>query len=318
MRVLSVLLLLLSIFACIHCQDDEGESGSEDNPYPEGEGGDEGEADEDATDAPEEGEDAVSTGKEGEGLEHYEDTGAGEALTQDHLRKLHGKLDKDKDGKVALHEVLHYAEGARKKIVAKEIAGIFDEIDSTKDGHLSLEEHLSETAEFLEGTDEEKALQKAHDMAKFKAADMNGDDLLDKHELVSLMHPDTHPEVLDVHTKEEMRKKDTDKDGKLSKSEWEAGDPAHPDGHDLAKDVDHFENLDEDKDGSISLTELQHWESGKFHTVDAMTKLIKLADKDNDGQLTKEELAQVAEHIVDHDSHHHLSDWVFHADDDEL
>jgi len=297
-----VSLLLCSLLTAIHCG---GELGTEENPLPEDE--EDTEENEEDTESEDEGNDPMNV---------FHDDGEGDVLTETHLRKLHSKLDHDKDGKVAMHEVLKFAHATRKAVAKKEIDSIFDEIESTKDGHLSLEEHLAESAEFHTGmTDEEKELAKKAETAKFRAADMDGDDKLDKDELVHMMHPETHPEVLELHTQEEMRKRDADKDGRLSKKEWEAdatpGEHQDPDTHDPSAD---FHNLDENKDGFISIDELRHWESGKFHLEDAMNKLWDHADKDGDKHLHIDEFAQVADSLEGHDAHPHILDWVFHED----
>jgi len=278
--------------------------GSEANPHPEHyEHEEEGEAD-----------DAHDADQEFDPLSHYEDTDSG-TLTEDHMRQLHAKLDKNSDGKVHVDEILHYAQKTRKNVVKKEIAGMFDEIESTQDGHLSLEEHMSEMTEFHKGGEDEIEKQRAAEMAKFKAADTNGDDKLDADELVHLMHPETHPEVLEVHTKEEMRNRDTDKDGKLSKEEWleaqKRGEYTDPDAHDPHDD---FEKLDANKDGGIDMDELRHWESGRFHTEHAMKKLYHVADKDKDHHMSVEEMVAMVDHIDGHDAHPHFLDWVFHDD----
>lgn len=305
MRISLALLLLFGFLTVSHAAD-----GTSDDPFPEEHDS------EDAEDAEEPSEDGGED--EGEGgndpLSHYEDEGD-DALTEKHLRDLHKAMDHNKDGKVHLDEILKHSEDIRKAVVKKEIAGVFEEIESTKDGHLSLEEHMSEVEEFHEGTDEEKEKQRAAEKAKFKAADTNGDDKLDKEELVHLMHPETHPEVLEHHTKEEMRKRDTNKDGKLDQKEWEVdathGEHQDPETHDPEAD---FKNLDENKDGFIDYEELRHWESGRYHTQDAMKKLLELADKDGDKQLTADELVSIEDKIEGHDAHPHLLDWVFHEE----
>jgi Ca2+-binding EF-hand superfamily protein len=311
MRTSLAALLILGCLPAAFSKNPNAPLGSQDNPYPE-----DHPDTEDADDAvPYTGADALD---ENDPLAHYEDDG-GSDLTEDHMRTLHSQLDHNGDGKVHHEELMKFAEKTRRAVVKKEIAGIFDEIESTKDGHLSFDEHMAEVAEFHTGDEEEKAQQKKAEIAKFRAADVNGDDKLELDELVHLMHPETHPEVLEVHCKEEMRKRDTDKDGRLNKKEWETAAPmgehhpanADPDTHDPSAD---FDNLDENKDGYISMDELRHWESGRYHTHDAMKKLIDLADKDTDDHITEEELVAVAESIDGHDAHPHLLDWVFHED----
>jgi len=284
--------------------DGKRPDGSGDAPFPE-----DHEDSEDAGDA-EEGEDPMDK------MSEFEDHG-GSDLTEKHMRDLHKKLDKNGDGKVHIDEVLHYAHSIRKAVVKKEIESAFNEIESTQDGHLSLQEHLAEQEEFHEGDEAEKERQKQHEIAKFKAADLNGDDKLDAEELTHLMHPETKPEVLELHCQEEMRKRDANKDGKLSPEEWKVdashGEHQDPDTHDPEAD---FKNLDENKDGFISMDELRHWESGKFHTHSAMTKLFELVDKDSDSHMTADEMINAIDHLDGHEAHPHLLDWVFHESDE--
>lgn len=275
MARLTLLLLVFAAFTSANCQ----ELGTEENPFPEDEDADE----------------------EGTPLKHYEDEG--HEVTKEHMETLHGHLDGNKDGKVSVDEVMDFHSTAKKVMAQQEIEEVFHEIESTKDGALSLEEHMSETEEVHEGVDkEEKDKIVAHEKEKFAAADVNGDGQLDKTELVSLMHPDTHPEVLDLHVKEEMRKKDENGDGTISKQEWGEEEEAPAP----------FEEVDTNKDGSLDAEELKHFESGDFHTKDAMTKLLADADEDGDGHFSKEELGKVAEKLEDHPAQSHVMEWVFH------
>lgn len=245
-------------------------------------------------------------------LSTYQDSDSG-TLSEEDLRGLHAKLDKNGDGKVHMDEVMQHADEARKRIVKSEIADVMDEIDSTKDGHLTLEEHMSEVEEFMQGDEEEKEKQRAFEKAKFNAADANGDGKLDVNEIASFMHPNTHPEVLELHIKEEMRRWDTDKDSKLNKKEWLAakkrGEYIDPDAHSPSDD---FDKLDGNKDGLIDMNELRHWESGRFHMEVAMKELYQLADKNRDHHMTADEFVAAAEHFDGLDAHSHLVEWIHH------
>lgn len=333
MRLSLALLLLLGIFAVGMSEDTE--MGTEDNPYPEDHdhGDDEGEDHEEGEEVPlaHEGEDdgladAVNEGDEGdEGEENdgeeplrnmHEDDGKDSQLTQQHLRDLHKKMDANKDGKTSLKEIMAFAEAKNAITKAKEIHSIFDEIDSTKDGHLSLEEHMAEyTAEMEETDPKQQEVLKAHEIEKFKAADTDGDDKLDKHELVAFMSPETHPEVFQIHVKHVFNLGDTNKDGKISKEEWDQSVRREHEQH-MDENLDHdgeFKTLDENGDGHIDLKEMEHWESGRFHIETAMKKVFHIGDKDDDMHLTEHELAMTLDALEEHtDAHSHISDWAFH------
>jgi Ca2+-binding EF-hand superfamily protein len=247
---------------------------------------------------------AEDESEEGAPLKHYEDEG--HEVTVKHLEELHDHLDGNKDGKVSVQELLEFHREAHKVMAKHEIEDVFHEIESTRDGSLSLEEHIKETKEVHEGlAPEEKAKVLEHETAKFQASDINGDGQLDAGELVHLMHPETHPEVLDLHVAENMRKKDENGDSNLSEKEW---------GED---EVIPFADLDTNKDGVVDKEELKHFESGDMHTKGAMTQLLQDADTDGDGHVSKEEMGKFADKLEEHPAQHHVIDWVFHYLEDK-
>merc|ERR1740129_2252164 len=102
---------------------------------------------------------------------------------------------------------------------------ILEDIDTSKDGKLSLEEYMDDIHKQLTGGghEEDKATlqsRKAVEKAKFEAADSNKDGILDASELPGLFYPDTHEGVLHVSTKDAMLSKDANSDGRLSKEEF--------------------------------------------------------------------------------------------------
>merc|ERR1712194_251086 len=131
-----------------------------------------------------------------------------------------------------------------------------------------------------------------------KAVDRNGDALLDIHELPAVFYPETHPGTLDLVTKSTLKLKDLDGDGFLSPKEFWEGDA---DGEDLAvSEEEHvdFNKMDTNGDGKLDLEELKVWESGRFHTEEAMKKLIEIADANNDMHATVAELEAAREQVV--------------------
>jgi Ca2+-binding EF-hand superfamily protein len=250
------------------------------------------------------GSNSQELGTEENPLPDDEDEDDGEDLTVEHMHTLHDHLDGNKDGKVSMKEVLEFHSEAKKAMAKHEIEEVFNEIESTKDGSLSLAEHMADVEPALseEAEGEEKAKVIAHEKEKFAAADASGDGTLTVDELVHLMNPPTNPEVLDVHVKEELRKKDADGDGTLSSSEW--GEEADA--------VAAFADVDSNKDGVVDKEELKHLESGDLHTENAMTKLFEDADQDGDGHVSKEEMGKVVGKMDDHPAQFHIYEWVFH------
>jgi len=240
-----------------------------------------------------------------------------ETLSAEQLMGLHKKFDQDGNGKVSLQEVMSFADGMGKAIASKDISAIMEEIDTSKDGKLSLEEHLNDIHNQADGGDEEEMKEleerKQVEAAKFAAADNNGDKVLDADELPALFYPETHDAVLAVTVGQTMRQKDTNKDGKLSAREFWEADTVEGDEGELSEEenVD-FEKLDLDGDGFLNMDELRAWESGRFHTEQAMKKLFDIADKDNDMHVTADELAKAREQISISDAQYHLIEWSEH------
>merc|ERR1719424_1612762 len=226
---------------------------------------------------------------------------------------MHAKFDQNGDGKVSLQEVMAFSHSMGRAIASKDIGAILEEIDTNKDGTLGLEEHLKDIHSQADGGDEEEMKElerrKGVESAKFQAADTNGDGQLDKSELPALFYPETHEGVLAVTVAETMRQKDMNKDGTLSAKEfWGDADGAELSEEEKAD----FARLDSNGDGSVDATELRAWESGRFHTEDAMKKLFDVADKDSDLHVTGDELAGAKDQIAASDAQYHLIEWAEH------
>mmetsp|Transcript_124447 Transcript_124447/g.398039 ORF Transcript_124447/g.398039 Transcript_124447/m.398039 type:complete len:169 (+) Transcript_124447:463-969(+) len=148
---------------------------------------------------------------------------------------------------------------------------------------------------------------KSWSQKKFKAADTNGDGTLDEAELMGLLFPELNEEVLKVTVDEVMLRKDADKDGLLTLTEfWDNSEEIER--SDAEKEE--FKSLDADGDGKISPAELQRWESGNFQVEQVMRNLFKVVDKDGDERITAEELASANKELMQSEAHWHLSDWT--------
>lgn len=247
----------------------------------------------------------------------FDDYDMEDALTADQLRKMHAKFDTDGNGKVSFQEVMSHAQDMAHAIAKMDIRAILEEIDTNKDGMLSLEEHITDVSNHLDGGDEEELKElegrKEVERAKFRAADTNGDGQLDLRELPGLFFPEIHEGVLGVTVGETMRQKDVDKDGRLSAKEFWEVDEAEGEGSELTEEeVTDFAALDLDRDGHLDLEELRAWESGRFHTKEAMKRLFELADKDGDMHITADELSEARELVANSDAQYHLMEWAEH------
>jgi len=237
--------------------------------------------------------------------------GGSYSLTDAQLQGLHAKIDSNKDGKISYDEALAFARHTSENIARNRTPGILDLLDTSKDGKVSLEEHLKEIQDMVEvGDDEEKeelSHRKTVEMQKFKAADRNGDGGLELDELVSLLYPETHDDVLAPHVRDLLRQKDADHDGKLTSNEFWG-----PEGGDSEEERQDWAKLDLDGSGFLEENELSHWESGRFHIEEAMREMFQIADEDRDDHITIDELHLAKDEIASGNAQPHLLDWAEH------
>jgi len=242
-----------------------------------------------------------------------------DALTSEQMRAMHAKIDKDKDGKISMAEITDFSQVMRKTIAKKDIHTVIDEMDGDKDGKLSLPELLKDMEQWGEEGEEDKAAaakRKELETAKFHAADQDKNGLLDANELPSLFYPETHDGVLEMTAQATLKAKDTDGNGELTPKEFWEGDSV--DGEDLAisdEEQADFAKLDVDSSGTLNLQELKAWESGGFHTQEALKKLFELADQDSDMMVTADELDTARELIAGSDAQYHLMEWAEHTEE---
>jgi Ca2+-binding EF-hand superfamily protein len=244
-----------------------------------------------------------------------------EPLTSDQMHSLHGRIDFNRDGKITIIEIVGFSDKIRKGSAKQEMNDILHEIDKNADGQVSPDEMITE----MEGEDgeseedkEAQSMRLDHERAKFKAADTNKDGVLSLEELPAIFFPDQHDGVLELETKEHIRQKDADKNGKLSQEEFYKNDLGGEDASRAQEQKDEFKKLDTNSDGQLTSEELKHYESGKFHTEETMKKMIQMADKDNDQMLTASELVKARSQIAKTDAQYHLSEWKDASDKDEL
>jgi len=240
-----------------------------------------------------------------------------DSLSSAQIRAVHKFVDSNTDGKVSLSEMMAYSAAMRKEIAAKDISAVLDEMDLDKDGRLSVDELIQDMQQWGEETEEdknEKTWRIEAEKEKFNAADSDRDGYLDSEELPGLFYPETHDGVLALTTMLALKLKDKDQDGKLSLNEFWEEDPINDDFKITEEEKADFVKLDKNRDGFLDLEELKHWESGNFHTEEAMKQLFELADKDNDMHVTADEMDSAKLHIAGSDAQYHLMEWAEHKE----
>lgn len=243
------------------------------------------------------------------------DEGEMEPLTSEQMLALHGHIDADKDGKLTLPEVVSYSRFMRQINAKKDSLSVVDTLDHDKDGKVSLTEVLKEMDSNIgeEGAHDkaEEERQKEMETARFKAADKNGDGLLDSEELPALFHPESDA-VLEITVAATLKSKDTDGNGELSPAEFWIAEGSDDEDHSPdAKKAD-FAKLDLDKNGMLNLHELKAWDAGHFHDEEVMVRFFELADGDKDGMVTAAELEAIRELVAEEGAQDHLKEWVAH------
>lgn len=246
------------------------------------------------------------------------------ALESQQMLGLHSKLDLDGDGKASFTEIMTYAYDMRALRAKKDVEAILHDMDTDKDGKLSLNEMINDEW----GGDEENfprkyglrsefsfrlggAGNKELEIQKFKLADLNGDQLLSVEEFPAMFYPETHQGVLELMVAETMKIKDLDRNGQLDAKEF-YGEDEDEDLEISEEEEADFQSLDSDGNGQLSLEELKAWDSGKFYIEAAMRELFEISDKNSDTHITADEFDSSRAAIANIDAQDHLEEWAAH------
>lgn len=219
--------------------------------------------------------------------------------TRAQLETLHAKIDADRNGKLSVDEILQLLHEVRKSVAVRSGKELFEGMDPDGDGKVSLDDLMKEmygAESYIDEIEDEKEkekliLRKKSDESKFKAADGNNDGHLDELELAAFFAPELHDDVVQVATENLIAERDHSKDGALQFHEFAesmtsvGSDPALED-----KEMAWFTRMDKDEDGKVGVDELRPWHAGHIMTTEAIEGFMKVADSDNDGHLTLEEL----------------------------
>jgi len=266
------------------------------------------------------------------------------ALEEGDLRKMFRWFDADKDGRASLDEIMQFSKDMRQKVAAADAHAVIEEMDTDHSKTLSFEEVEADVAQWGHSPDEDASAKSQRlevERAKFNEADSDKNGVLDKPEMPGYFYPETNPSVLEVMTKAAMKEKDLNGDGKLSLKEFWGVDLAQGDENTKDETTEgqntqdsgnsgategttevgtpetttddeeaDFKMLDLNKDKYLGLDELRAWESGEFHTREAMRKMIEVADQDHDMHLSADELVKAREKIAGMDAQYSLTEWI--------
>jgi len=135
-----------------------------------------------------------------------------EDLTEKQIRSIHKHLDANHDGILSMSEAMKHA-----SMDDLDLEGL----DTNQDGSVNLQEYLGEVMEPGSGSDEEalkeQSALKSSETKNFKAADKNGDGVLNRDELQSMISPE---EGLLLSADGSIEHFDLDGDGKLNLMEF--------------------------------------------------------------------------------------------------
>lgn len=255
-------------------------------------------------------------GEEEDDFQYDEDIGADLPLTSSQIRELLLKFDTNRDGKGSMNELVDFAHDVRKERSRKDIPHILEELDKgRKDGKLSMQEILKDIEGYYFEGDDQKLLaaRKALDTKKFKLADEDGDGLLNQEEMHSFFNPESNEAILNLTVEANLKEKDRNNDGKLDPRElWDISGESK--GQVSAEELTAFGKLDKNKDGYLNVDEFTDWESGRFHTSEALQKIFELGDSNKDNQITVPEFDAAKAQIAGTDAQYHLMEWASHFD----
>ncbi|GFS49632.1 reticulocalbin-2 [Nephila pilipes] len=217
------------------------------------------------------------------------------------------KMDVNGDNYVDKKELVNWILRSFKMLTEEEAMDELEGEDGDEDGKITWEEHVAETYGIY---DDDMILNHAKDSPEelemlendrelFKAADLNGDGILEKSEYPGFSHPEEFEYMHQVIYDQAIRKRDKDKDGFLNFEEFVAdhhGSPAVPTTEHYALEKDRFiKDFDLDGDKMLNKEEVLLWlipNNGETAENEAK-HLIETSDTDKDGKLSFKE-------IVDH------------------
>lgn len=227
--------------------------------------------------------------------------------SKDRLSKIVDKIDTNNDGKVSFDELRIWIHKSQAKYILDDVERQWKTHRNSDKDLLSWSDYKKSTYGFMDdldsGVSEEDAKvyndMMRRDERRWKAADVNGDDLLTKEEFTNFLHPEEADHMKNIVIDETLEDVDKDGDGKISLDEYISDMYSGSDGTDsevpdwVLREKEQFNTIrDKDKDGFLDRSEVKDWiipDDSDLSGVEAK-HLVSESDEDKDGYLTKEEI----------------------------
>ncbi|KAG5881571.1 hypothetical protein JTB14_035015 [Gonioctena quinquepunctata] len=237
------------------------------------------------------------------------------------------KMDINNDGKIDRNELRAWIIRSFKMLSEEEARDRLEDADDDNDGIVTWEEYVTDTygldsseSDIKFGDENDKLIE--DDKIMWKAADTNGDGLLDSVEWVSFTHPEEHPNMLPIILGQTLRDHDKNDDGFIDFQEYIGDRGSSLDKEALLTEKVKFdETLDKNRDGKLEGSEILSWAvpSNEEIAMEEVDHLFVHSDDNHDNILSFEEVLDhhdifVGSEVTDYGDHLHN----IHHFDDEL
>lgn len=217
---------------------------------------------------------------------------------KERIQKLFAVIDKNQDNVIDDEELNNWSEFVKNEVFLKQVQVEMKQIDTDKDGYISLAE-LNEA--FAQNLDEKEIERHSAGLLKrFKIVDKDGDNKLNIQEVALLVNPMKDEELKELEIAEILDHHDLNKDQKISLEEFKqtrADDPNNKK-DDEAMAMEDFNFFDSNKDGYIDKEEIIKIYFDPSHEAGAINiKEIRSAvfeDKEITSELWKEKALKIA------------------------